>query len=533
MPTRPSDSFEDPFEEISVDPDGASPFTSDSVWFDDEAMSRHDNLVHLMQLGRHVLIIEGEPETGRSTVLDALVDDRNGLIEPLILDPEDLADSEALAQACIQRFDLPTPPAPSGPRVVDHAEQQLAAAIRAGERPVVMVDDADDMPAEGLAALLQLRAATATEDGAALGVVLTARRGLAPKLIDVSDGTLAAGDIHVSALHPWRGDQIADYIRHELGPELADSALAGPLDPAEINDETMGLPGRVVDACHARWYDMDDARPAPRRSARLVPRRQTLILAGGLLAALLIAYALFQTFTGKSDDEVIITERTPPRPAGTEESPVPATGRERLPVPVPSEPATTESRDETAPAIEPLVPEIADDTGASTPGGAVDAPRQDETRIVEQDVSPEPETEPVPEPEQEPEPEPAPEPEPDGDADAAEGDQAGSTTSQDVDDEDATPQPAAWIDRQPGEHLTIQLIGASRREALEQYRQEQLADLDTHIVATRRDGADWYVVVTGSFPERNQATERLAGLPPEFREAGAWIRSIESLRSGP
>lgn len=515
MPSRYSDQPGEWGDETPFDLDTAAPFDEDSLYIDGELRSRRGSLLHLMQTGRHIIVIEGEPETGRTTLLGSLVDDRDGLIMPLPLAPEDLNDAEALADACIQGFDLPTPPVPAGERVITHAEESLARLLQDGERPVLLIDDADDLDPDSLRALLDMRLAARHEGGPTLGLVLIGRRGFAPRLLDLAGPDLAPADIHVAALHAWREDQVADYIAHELGADASGAPLDPRFDPAEIHQESQGLPGRVRAACQRRWYSLDAPVASGKRPLPWPPSRQALLLGGGIVAAALLALLLLPFFGGGNGDmEEIALERPTATPAPDATIDEPET--------IPEDPLLAAEPDETMregldglpeetpeaeePAIaerpaDPLMPEDSADVEADGPTLAAEP----------EELTPAP----AEEPEEIVEAPPPPEPPADSEAEV----------------EQPEPEQLGWLERQPGENYTIQLIAAGQREALERYLDNELAGVDnTHLIATQRDGSDWYVVVSGSHGSREAARDALNALPANLREQGAWVRSIESLR---
>lgn len=87
-----------------------------------------------------------------------------------------------------------------------------------------------------------------------------------------------------------------------------------------------------------------------------------------------------------------------------------------------------------------------------------------------------------------------------------------------------------WLRDQPADHYTIQVAGAYDRSSLERYARDTLRGRSVHIVRTRRQGREWFVAVTGSYATRQAAHTALAALPHKVRAAGAWVRTVGSLR---
>jgi Uncharacterized protein conserved in bacteria len=86
-----------------------------------------------------------------------------------------------------------------------------------------------------------------------------------------------------------------------------------------------------------------------------------------------------------------------------------------------------------------------------------------------------------------------------------------------------------WFERYP-DHWTIQIIGVANRQNLEAFiQQKQLTDDNHRIVETRANGAPWWVVIYGHYPDRATADEARSRLP-ERLATGAWLRPLSSLK---
>lgn len=84
----------------------------------------------------------------------------------------------------------------------------------------------------------------------------------------------------------------------------------------------------------------------------------------------------------------------------------------------------------------------------------------------------------------------------------------------------------AWLRSQDPQHLTIQLIAASRRDKLVDFiKRHHLTDKAAIVPATRT-GHAWYVVVYGVYSSRFAARQSMRALPPALQRNGPWIRPL-------
>lgn len=82
----------------------------------------------------------------------------------------------------------------------------------------------------------------------------------------------------------------------------------------------------------------------------------------------------------------------------------------------------------------------------------------------------------------------------------------------------------------PGSHYTIQLLGVSTEKAARDYVADQTNKKELLIFKSRRQGKDWFVVITGHYPSTAQARQAIAGLPATQRDAGPWPREIKVIQ---
>lgn len=83
---------------------------------------------------------------------------------------------------------------------------------------------------------------------------------------------------------------------------------------------------------------------------------------------------------------------------------------------------------------------------------------------------------------------------------------------------------------QPPETYTLQVIAASRKDALLSYISEQKNRDDLYLYQSLREGRAWFVVVTGIFTSREEAQQAVSGLPDKQKKAGPWPRQLSDVQ---
>ncbi|MBW9260177.1 MAG: AAA family ATPase [Candidatus Thiodiazotropha sp. (ex. Lucinisca nassula)] len=92
---------------------------------------------------------------------------------------------------------------------------------------------------------------------------------------------------------------------------------------------------------------------------------------------------------------------------------------------------------------------------------------------------------------------------------------------------------AAWVQSQPGENYTLQLIAVENLASLNRYISRNSLDNQVVTVKTLRKGAPWYALIWGSFANRDLALAAQGDLPAAVRKGGVWARSFASLQNLP
>lgn len=88
---------------------------------------------------------------------------------------------------------------------------------------------------------------------------------------------------------------------------------------------------------------------------------------------------------------------------------------------------------------------------------------------------------------------------------------------------------AAWVWSQDPTQYTLQLLAASERSKLELFIRQNSTEKGFAIVQSQRQNAPWYLLLYGSYADRDRAKKALINLSHTLRKGGAWARSYASL----
>lgn len=86
-----------------------------------------------------------------------------------------------------------------------------------------------------------------------------------------------------------------------------------------------------------------------------------------------------------------------------------------------------------------------------------------------------------------------------------------------------------WLSSAEAGSYSIQLMTASRQSTIADL-QQRYPELHPVACAYDHEGATWFVVMHGRYPDRQTARRQLEQLPQPLRDQGAYVRSLNSVR---
>ena len=487
---------------------------------DPALMQRLDLLQHLTRFSEQLLYVRAPAGAGKTMLLHQLrlrAADHWRLCQ--------LEDSPATAAELYVQLSRCYPDAAS--ENTEHFGSDLVhyclGLQQSGQLAVLLIDDAERLPAPVLEALLNL-ARSPGETLKALRILLFATPELEPTLQSLALDTPGETLVHTLDLPPFDEQQSAAYLMYRLA--IAGYSGDSPFSGTEVramHKTAAGRPGALNALARETLQEQLQRRALPRRSTAApgTRRRWPWVAATALVLLGLLVGGWWQLASrvpgpGPSREQnlplppanPLASSRQPPGDtAAVPGEPAPATA-------APAVPALAEGEPDPQPAEAQPVPAPAKDSTESAPtppaSGATAATAPAAPGAAPSETTATPAPEPTP-----PTAEPATGP---GKADSA---TAGP----------ATPAPADWLARQPDDHYTLQLLGARARETVQRFLDRHGDRLELHTVQTRREGAAWHLVLTGSYPDRDAAAAAIEALPAGLRGLKPWPRRFEQIRA--
>jgi len=96
--------------------------------------------------------------------------------------------------------------------------------------------------------------------------------------------------------------------------------------------------------------------------------------------------------------------------------------------------------------------------------------------------------------------------------------------------QEASLQPIAWVLNQPDNSYTLQLLAASEEKGIKRFIQQHKFNGNLAILKTKRNGKPWYALLYGSYASRDEALNARINLPKSYKSSSAWPRSVLSIR---
>lgn len=551
------------------DPFGAT-LAPGALYIGATLQQRIDLIEHLLEFGRQLIVLSGPAGSGKSTLLAAIATAAGQRWTCVQIQGGPALQARALLAQIADALDVDLS-ADSEPRMAQTMlHLRLNVLERAGKMTVLLVDDADQLPPDSVAALVGL--ARSEEQAAEARVLMAADQDHAGLLANLQRDRPQHGLVHVVEIPPLAEAQTSDFIAQRLdaaGLTLADHF--GQADVQRIAAAAAGNPARVVALARQHYINKRAAReigarrPTPRRGGtggrsfalpslgdkRLLP----LFLVPPLLA--LGAWWGWRDDGAPADDAATVALELPAAPAAPEPAPAPR--------PETTAPAAAPATTEPPPAEEPAPdPRLAD-------GGdreLIEIVLPDEPVMPGQDVAPAPAVPPaVPPPAAAPTPVPTPTPNPVPEAVAP---VPTPTPPPPTPAPPPAPKPApkpvpkpappppvakplpkpappaaapaarvtgfseAWLMKQPRGAYTLQLAGVRDRASAQRFIQRHGLSAEATLLTTKRDGQAWYVLVHGYYPTRQAALAAAARLPPAvLKEVKPWARTVGDLAQLP
>lgn len=556
----------------------------DRFFYADPALvQRLDLLQHLTQFGDMLLGVIGPPGSGKSTLLQQFIARGGTAWRCCRINGAQTGSVDELLARLGAGFAVDV--AADQERTKAALLRQFQSLRHATQLPVILIDDAQQLPDPILKALLAL-GGSPKDTLKLVRIVLFAEPGLEQKLIQAGLHSPQQPLLHSLDMPVFDIQQSAAYLMYRLA--VAGYSGDSPFSLTEIralHKAAEGLPGKLNVLAHetlmeraGRIAARNKTDAGPTGATGAAPRTKRLALLGGIVAVAALAGYLLQSRILTTPDTAPVPPPDlaqappalpmpePPEPATLDAADAPLAGDSEPGAPPPPdleqadagldsaagetaaapeqatptdpEPADTAATPETAPApdtaVEPTPPPVA--AGAGETAEAADTPATAGADVPAAEPEPVPTTPPLsPATSAEPAaPVPAPEPAP-----APAPAEAEAPVSAPPPAAAAAPSdPAApaihredWLRERPATHFTLQLLGVRSEDSLRGYLDRHAPPGPVAYFRTDYKGGDWYVLVQGDYPSMAAARAAVATLPAAIRKAKPWPRSFASVHA--
>ena len=567
---------------------GTDPFGSSlgegGLYVSHTLQQRIDLIEHLLEFGRQLIVLSGRAGSGKTILLHAIGAAAGERWACVQVQGGPALSGRALLSQVADALDVDLSADSETRMAQTMLRLRLNMLERAGKLVVLLVDDADQLPPDAVAALVAL---ARTEDQTAEArVLMAADLDHAGLLANLQRDRPQHGLVHVVEIPPIADNHVGDFLAQRLtsrGVALGDCFSAA--DIAAIAGAAGGNPARIVALARQQLAGREPTPRGSRRGGRgrpgllrlpslpRLPRLPSLPRLPGLGALRLPRLNPGQLRRPRlGDPRLLPLFLLPPvlavgawlllRDAGDEVPPGPASVTITLPtgaapppeappgeaptvattavseLPATAEPAATETattptgggEDDVIELEVPDEPAPAPDAGAEPGAGPLADP------ALPPAAEPEP-IAPVAEPAAPPPAAPAPAvpPAPKVEKSPPPRPSPAPKTVQ------AAPEPAGsgiasaeWLLKQPRGSYTLQLAGVRDRAAAQRFIQRHGLGGKAAILTTRREGQAWYVLVHGYYPNRQSALTAAARLSPALlKEVKPWARTVGDLAALP
>lgn len=509
---------EDYYLRYGLDRDPFPVNTIDNIFYTTPELNQRIDLIkHLLEFGRQLVVVTAPPGAGKTMLSQYLL----SVFDPgwsvnFIRAIDDMT-PEGMAFAVISEL-YPADYADSMP-AVDRLYKYLEHCDRDQKLPVIMIDEGERLSLDALEFILQLN--EKAHNNTRFRFVIFGGEKLNRLLDDPRIKVSTTGILHNISIPLLTGAQTVNYLEHRL-------KSSGDINPYPFTDRDAqhihkvsgGAPGRINRL--ARQAMQGPSLPGTRMVTGL---RNPIVIACLVFVILVVSLLIYDRLVPDQAGQVAGTP--PAQPAGTLEK---------------SEPAPIQRHT----ATEETTPSPASNTGSEAPvtpgpgtGAAMaeqSAPQSETAAVItklEKPAAAEAVEDSAAEKPAQAEPAAAESPEP---AAAAEVKQAPPAKPAEDRPESFSRQFAGlrgadWVRAQDPDKYVLQVIGAQEVKTLEQYL-AALPELRNRlaVIATRKDGQPWYVLLYGLYPDHDTARRDINNLPADARRSRPWARPVAAVQ---
>lgn len=555
--------FDDvPETEIPLKPeaDNAAATSLDVLCLDEQPFSRQINtkmfyeeqvckqsidlLQHLSQYSDLVIFVSGENGIGKTTVLQEYMERVPDSVFTCAIDGSTILKNDQLEKLVSKGFNFPDDYVDKH-AFLESLAKQLQVIARKFSTIVLLVDNVHGMP-ESMIRYLKECSALQGEDGKnLLHMIVFGESAVSPLLEEVFEGSLKRQELSRYSL-----EDTNRYIKHRvsvagMSEELVEEVF-GTAHALNIHNLSGGLPSAINELANNRLRDVANKR-APSEKAKTIRRISRRQLFSMLLLALLASAAWFF-----QDELKILAQNIPQLPVlensavnqpqqktTTVDPGIPAADVQNPAFADPQPDITKIPEKTTAPQVETELAAV-EAPAQQTPEQIVSAPVQEKKAQEKKVQDKKAEANNVAEVSLKKTPPQKTTEEKSLQAEKTQARVAGAEQQREEKSASPVHEPALagiltsqWVLSLSPENYTIQVNGSDRRQdILDFIGKHKLADYsgDVAMFQTSRNGADWFSLVVGQYPDLASAKKARADLQASIAK-DAWIRRNKAVQA--
>jgi len=231
----------------------------DRFFYSNSALTeRLELLKHYTQYGNLLLIVTGERGTGKSSIKQRFINTAQEEWQVCEIQSHTMMDASTLLKQIAHGFNITEPP--NDPAALfEVLSTQLEYMHQAAYVPILVIDDAHELPLEALQALLYL-AEHHSDQQTTLRIILFCEPEIEIMLDDPAIHSLRERVTHSMEIPPLDETQTAEYLRHRLAVAGLDGT--SPFTPKLIHKIFLasdGIPTKINEYAHQNL--LDDSEP--------------------------------------------------------------------------------------------------------------------------------------------------------------------------------------------------------------------------------------------------------------------------------
>jgi len=483
---------------------------------DNNRAQRLNMLYHLAQNSELLLLVTGARGSGKSSLLNRFLDMDTDNWRHCCIHANTMMNPDELLIEIAEGFGLPQDSVNFG-NVFDVLPKRLTEMKISELMPVLIIDDAHELPAASLAVIMKLSELSENNERL-LRIVLFSEPQITEQLNSPELKEVRHRITHTLDMPLLTEQETIDYITHRL--TIAGQQGDLPFTSSQlkkIHKLSNGLPGLVNIHAREMLLGADSSVPEYKSEPATDRMRSTVFLVTILGVTAAVTWYVTQDMFNSMDDsktsDVFPVETRQPLPLLP-----PSKGLEPVAV-TPDEPVENATLDvEPQQTTDEQPTESAQINPFALPAAA---PTITKAKPIEKSVTPKV-TEQVPESKS-----------------------VEANKPVDVEDKVAIPTPVKnpqpiietpvtkkdWLSKQNPAHFTLQIMGSRKHAAVELVQRAHKIETNSAIVRTSLKGSDWFILVYNSYPTKDAARAATSKLPKALQITRPWPRKIKEIQS--